>query len=493
MPPGCNQTNRTAKQFRMTKISGNQNASSTVEASIVGAMMELNGEVPANLSRLLRCAPESFDDQRCGFTAVAIRGLRATGASVNRQTVAPKLSFNGAAVFLAAECNPLPVDLAEIEAEKLWGKFQARQTAKLLTEGGRAAMDHPEQAADIRAHVRAALDNLDGDPLESRLAERLFNATRPPPEPATVFWIGTTGVCTAGNITTISAKSKHGKSAGIGAMVAATFAKEDCDCLGFKAGNPKGLAVVHIDTEQAPFDHHQLIARAVRRANAQAAPEWLRSYCLTGWTAKDIRASFRPLLQSSAKNFGGVLTLIVDGIADGAVDVNDPAESGAIVAELHALAIEFHCSVVAVIHLNPNSDSKTRGHLGSQLERKAETNLRLEKDANETVTIFADKNRRAPIPKATGPRFAWSDEAGMHVSVASQRSIKQDAEKGTMRIEADAVYTAAGESRLRYGQIIEFLMKEVHVSESTAKRHLDQMIKTGVVRKEITGLYALRS
>jgi hypothetical protein len=39
--------------------------------------------------------------------------------------------------------------------------------------------------------------------------------------------------------------------------------------------------------------------------------------------------------------------------------------------------------IVGVIHFNPGGE-KTRGHLGSQLERKAETNLRL------------DKVRRAP-------------------------------------------------------------------------------------------------
>jgi len=60
--------------------------------------------------------------------------------------------------------------------------------------------------------------------------------------------------------------------------------------------------------------------------------------------------------------------------------------------------------------------------------------LRLEKDDSGATVIWADKNRRAPIPKNTAPRFAWNDEAGMHVTVASQRSSKDEAEKQAMQL-----------------------------------------------------------
>jgi hypothetical protein len=110
--------------------------------------------------------------------------------------------------------------------------------------------------------------------------------------------------------------------------------------------------------------------------------------------------------------------VLVDGVADLVVDVNDAGESNTYTAHLHQTAIEHDCAVVCVIHTNPSSE-KTRGHLGSQLERKSETNLRLEKSGEITV-VFSDKNRRAPIQKENGPRFVWSDEAGMHVSTEAE-------------------------------------------------------------------------
>jgi len=110
-------------------------------------------------------------------------------------------------------------------------------------------------------------------------------------------------------------------------MIGSTFAASDADCLGFTSENPNGFAVVHLDTEQTPFDHWEGNQRTNRRAKVDAAPEWLRSYCLTGFSAADVRLAIRILTAQSAKKFGGVHSVFVDGIADAVHDVNDPAET----------------------------------------------------------------------------------------------------------------------------------------------------------------------
>lgn len=329
--------------------------------------------------------------------------------------------------------------------------------------------------------------------LIERLETRIYSPQVKPVEPSPRLFLAGVQVSTAGNLTTISAKPKDGKSAAVGAMIGSTFAASDADCLGFTSENPNGFAVVHIDTEQTPFDHWDGIQRNQRRAKVDTVPAWLRSYCLTGFPAADVRLAIRILTAQAAKQFGGVHSVFIDGIADAVNDVNDPAETSSLITELHKLAIEFDCPILNIVHLNPGSDFKTRGHLGSQLERKSETNLRLEKDDAGATVIWADKNRRAPIPKATAPRFAWCDDAGMHVSVATQRSAKDDAEKQAMQIEAEAVFSAAKNAVISYGQFITFLMREVHASKSTAKRRFGQMLRTQIIRKELTGFYTLNA
>lgn len=461
------------------------------ETAVLGSLLELNGDCPPHLFRLLQFAPESFDDQRCGLTAKVIHQLRESGQPVHPAAVNERLSFPDSLTFLVqAVSSALPVQAAEFEAETVWKNFQSRRTATLFSEAADAIIVHPEQGNSIREHVISEIHRLsaDADTLEERLAQRIYNVSTPR-EPTTVFSIGKIPICTTGNITTLSAQVKAGKSAAIGAMLASTFAGMDSDCLGFKSNNPKGFAVIHVDTEQSPFDHNRLIARAIARAGAQAAPEWLRSYCLTGFNPADIRRAIRPLLQSAVKQFGGVLALLLDGAADAVQDVNDSAEANALVAELHAQAIEFNCSIIGVIHLNPNSETKTRGHLGSQLERKAESNLRLEKDSDETITLFADKNRRAPISKSTGPRFAWSHDAGMHISVETRQQSKDNLEQE----ELENLFIKAFSNRpsMSYTDLKVTVKTALTVSEKTAERKITKAVTYKIVRKTFVGHYEL--
>jgi hypothetical protein len=92
------------------------------------------------------------------------------------------------------------------------------------------------------------------------------------------------------------------------------------------------------------------------------------------------------------------------------VAANDPDEAFAFIEEWQQLADKYQMVIVCVRHENPGSETgKTRGHLGSQLERKAESNLRLLKEDIVTV-IYREKSRGAHIPKDKGPRFHWSDK-----------------------------------------------------------------------------------
>jgi hypothetical protein len=329
--------------------------------------------------------------------------------------------------------------------------------------------------------------------LIERLAARIYSPQSKPAEPTPRYWLSDTPICTPGNLTTISAQAKAGKSAAINAMIASTFAKSNC--LGFVSKNPDGLAVVHLDTEQCPFDHWEGIQRSIRRAKANAAPRWLRSFCLTGFSTADVRASIRILTEQAAKKFGGVHSVFIDGVADAAPDVNDPAETGSLITELHGLAIEFDCPILNVIHVNPGSDFKTRGHLGSQLERKSETNLRLEKDDDGVTVMWADKNRRAPIPKKSAPCFAWSDEAGMHVSVENPSGAKSKARSEAKHADelqaARNIFAEKKKTTLTHKEFVGQLAVAFVLKPSGARRRLEKWLSSEVVFKQSSGLYTL--
>jgi len=252
--------------------------------------------------------------------------------------------------------------------------------------------------------------------LKTLLASRKFDPDKPPGPIVPVFSFNDVTTCTCGNLTTIDAPAKAGKTAILGGMMAATMKHGKVDTLGVSAENPNGLPLLHFDTEQSREDHWRAVDQIRRRAGLEKLPDWYHSYWLAGMPLKDIQKLIDREIAALIRS--GAHSVFIDGLADLVVNVNDPAECNDFVARLHGSAIAIKCPIVGVIHQNPSPNgkpNKTRGHLGSQLERKSESNLTLEKKG-EITTIWSLKQRRAPILKGKGPCFQWSTIQQMHVS-----------------------------------------------------------------------------
>ena len=352
---------------------------------------------------------------------------------------------------------------------------------------------------DYEGKVDVLLDEVEHDILQltksrtvsglaDKIAARLYRPNVKIPRPESRYAVNGISICTPGNLTTISGQAKSGKTSLISGMIASTFATPQADCLGCGSSNPNGLAVIHIDTEQSPFDHQEIVELIERRAG-RPLPPWVKSYCLTGFTADEIRRAIPLLLEQNQREFGGIHSLILDGGADAVHDVNDASESNGMVAEHHALAIEFDCPVVINIHENPGSGVKMRGHYGSQCERKAETNMKVEK-ADEVCTVWAEKNRHAPIPKKYGPRFVWDGERGMHVSVESQADAKADAEHQELNnLFQDIFSTRPAMSR---SDLESTVKTKLTVSPKTAERKTSTAVTLGIIKKTFAGFYELK-
>ncbi len=320
------------------------------------------------------------------------------------------------------------------------------------------------------------------------LSARRFWADERPLTPRPIYTLAGQVIGTPGNLATITAASKAGKSAVIAAMLAAGMGKPGRDYLGFESANPDKLAQLHFDSEQSPSDHWQLVDTALERAGLQEQPPWLYSYCLTGLDYATAWECVRLGVSRAAGERAGVHSVLLDGAADLVCNVNDPAEANGFVAELHAMAIRRECNIVSVIHFNPGTE-KTRGHLGSQLERKAETNLRLDKDGDGVTVIWSDKQRRAPILKRKGPRFEWSDERGMHVSTRSLTEYRAAVERETL---AEVLQGHFKNGNAHYAELIETLTKATKVKKRQSERKIERAVTLGLLVQTAPGLYKIR-
>lgn len=346
----------------------------------------------------------------------------------------------------------------------------------MITEETLPPIDKKKEEQEKRdAEIIAALDG------------KFFNRDSPPPEEPWLFKLAGVEIAHPCNIMVVTAKVKSGKSSALSAMLASLFSVKGADCLGFEGRNTDGKAVIHIDSEQSPRDHWEMMMRMIRRSGALTEPDWFRSVSLVSlppFKRKD--AVFA--LARDAKKDKGLHTLVIDGIADLIEDVNDPEQSNAIIGELHALACETFSHIVVVIHQNPNSE-KMRGHLGSGIERKAESVLRLSK-TDEVITLIADPTRKASITGDRAPRFEWSYEHGMHMSCAPKESPRTAKKRDEFVDLAREVMSP--NVPVSWAELQTRLMKARDLSsKKDAENRITAMKRTGVIKIHSPGLYIL--
>ncbi|MBC2601770.1 toprim domain-containing protein [Puniceicoccus vermicola] len=308
----------------------------------------------------------------------------------------------------------------------------------------------------------------EGDEVRQWLKEIRFDPSNPPPPEPCLYEFSGTEVSHPGNLCTLTAAPGVGKTALLVGGLAAGLSPESV--LGWKSPQRKG-AIVHIDSEQSRGDAFEIVGmRSLRRAGLESMPKRFLSFPMVGTDPGRILYALRVILADAQKSFDEIHSVWLDGVGDVCNDVNDPGEVQGVVTELHRLANEFRTVIWTILHFNPGSE-KMRGHLGSYLERKSETVLRMEREPDgETTVIYTAKTRRAPIPKLQGIRMKWNDQAGMHVQVESAMAAKADAKAEEAR--AIIVELAAGDpwKSWKHGDLVEAFCKHTAKSEATAKR-----------------------
>lgn len=353
--------------------------------------------------------------------------------------------------------------------------FAALVESQKIREKTRRQAKRELDAEETEKTKRIAEEKYDED-IRDIEAATLKTLEDRPPIAKPLFTLVGAKVATRQNLVMIQALPGAGKTAVVGAMIAATMDPKN-DCLGFASSNPKGKAIIHIDTEQSDEDHYEVIDAAVkRRAGLPDIPPWFKTIKAIPW---DIPDRYRKTLRSIehyGRKFGGVHSVFIDGVADLIFDPNDQKEANLIAGELHQAAMKYDCAIICVLHENPGKDNadhgKTRGHLGSQLHRKVFASIRLTaKDGITTMSL--KKGRRAAIAEKNGPRFMWSSLHERHISTETKA-----AEQAREQVERDRDLVAAviAEGEILTTAIIKKKIAEVAgVGMEMAKKRLNHL------------------
>jgi RecA-family ATPase len=87
--------------------------------------------------------------------------------------------------------------------------------------------------------------------------------------------------------------------------------------------------------------------------------------------------------------------VILDGVADLCSDVNNIEQSNELVSALMRISTQQNVHIICVIHQNYGSQKLGTGHLGSALEKKAETVISLEANTvnKDYTTVKCGRSR----------------------------------------------------------------------------------------------------
>ena len=317
----------------------------------------------------------------------------------------------------------------------------------------------------------------------------------PPDASKSVVAVNGVPLGTQDNLFCITGGEGTGKSNYIAAILAGTLGTERLDAeqtLGLEVTpNPKGLAVLHYDTEQSEAQLHKNLGKTLRRASLTSVPDFYHSLYLASLSRKDRLKLIRESMDLFHHKHGGIHLVVIDGIADLIRSANDETESIAIVDELYRLAGIYNTCIICVLHFVPNG-IKLRGHIGSELQRKAAGILSIEKDENpEYSVVKALKVRDGSPLDVPMTLFGWDKALDMHVYRGEKSKEDKDKRKSN---ELHAVIRDAFRSatRLSYQQLCEILMRELDIKDRTAKKYIAYMKEQGILIQDSQGNYQQR-
>ena len=314
----------------------------------------------------------------------------------------------------------------------------------------------------------------------------------PPDASKSVVAVNGVPLGTQDNLFCITGGEGTGKSNYVAAILAGTLGTERLPAektLGLEiTPNPNGLAVLHYDTEQSEAQLHKNLGKTLQRASLKTVPEFYHSLYLASLSRKDRLKLIRESMDLFHHRHGGIHLVVIDGIADLIRSANDETESIAIVDELYRLAGIYNTCIICVLHFVPNG-IKLRGHIGSELQRKAAGILSIEKDDNpEYSVVKALKVRDGSPLDVPMMLFGWDKAEDMHV-YRGEKS-KEDKEKRKTDELIGVVREAFRNSfKLTYQELCEVLMREMGIKDRTAKKYIAYMKEQRILAQDTNGNY----
>lgn len=205
-----------------------------------------------------------------------------------------------------------------------------------------------------------------------------------------------TPIGTYGNFSFIQAPPKNCKTYFVSLMSSAYAGASDkyvSDIVSHRGDR----MLLHFDTEQGKWHSKNTFMRLIDMLDLDYIPDFYKTFYLRKLSFKS-KAMYIEYQLKKYKDLGKKIGLvIIDGIADLAPNNNDESYAVMVNEWLLRVTDEYDCHIMTVIHTNHGSEKPT-GHLGSFLEKKAETQIHLSFNKNTgCIEVNCKRSRNSPF------------------------------------------------------------------------------------------------
>ena len=203
-----------------------------------------------------------------------------------------------------------------------------------------------------------------------------------PPE---ILWVNGSTIGTLGNFSASTGKAKSKKTFNISAIVAAALKNDEV--LKYSAYLPPNKRkILYVDTEQSKYHCHKVMERILRLAGLPTDKD--RDDFVFIVLREQTPDKRKQIIGYMLENMPDVGLLIIDGIRDLMYDINSPSESTRIISKLMQWTDDRQIHIHTILHQNKN-DENARGHIGTELNNKAETIMQIEVDKEDkTISVI---------------------------------------------------------------------------------------------------------
>ena len=321
-----------------------------------------------------------------------------------------------------------------------------------------------------RSDIDKQLKRMEYDLAEERVKPYIVDMAKELPEVLPLVSIKGSCICSVGNISAICGEAKSRKTFLTSGLVASAMAipYNKLNNFGIVDKN-HNLDVLWIDTEQGEMHVRKVVDRISEMTGAKLGG-LVSEPRLTTLALRELSPHERKQRMYDAMMLMHYDLVVIDGIADLQRNTNDLEESDALVTELMALSTLAETHILCVLHTNPGSD-KARGHLGSSLQRKAETVLFVHR-VGETSVVEPQFCRNEPFERFA---FAINEEGIPEVCELPM------AEGSVERHPAVALLEDEYGGAIERATLINKLIDTQHINRGAAAMQVQRLITKGTL------------